>query len=453
MLNNVAAYSAIYLTRPETMVRFRLLKKAQHWEEKRVLAYKEKLLRNILDYAYKHVRYYGSILDPYRRCWNAGSFDWNAFYRIPFLSKDTVKREFSALTSYEAQKLGALENRSGGSTGLPTRHMQDEHFRRMDMANNLLFKYWGGVRIGDNSLFIAADERDYFGLASGRRKYITNMLFNKQYFNLFNLTDSSFTEIVKLIEVRRPAYIQAYTSAAYELARFILRNNIRISPPKMVMCIAGTVYDDMMGTIEEAFRCKAYSRYGSRETGDMAGMCANGVYHEMPFTHHIDIVGKDGRLVEPGQAGEIAVTVLSNCAMPLIRYKIGDMGIWASEPCDCAMPFRSFEKITGRTGEIFKNSKGKIILPEIFIHLVGVVLGRLSDGILRFQIVQVDLKNIEVRLVLREKSSAGFQAELNELKDKIIQVMEDDVAVKVVFPEDIPRLPSGKYCYTLSNVK
>ncbi len=452
MLRQFVAFSTIALARPQSIRQYRFLKKSQFWDEEAVLPYKEALLKEILEYAYVHCPYYREVLKGYEKCWKGKIFDWEIFYEIPVLEKDTVKNEFKCLHSDEIHRMKVRETRSGGSTGMPTRHMQDEHYRCMDMSNNLLFKHWGSVRPGDKCMHIAADEIDYFGSPVGWNKKLVDTLFNKFYVNAFNLNEEVFGNIVKLIVERKPKYIQVYTSVAYELAQFILRNEITVPSPKMIMCIAGTVYGEMLDVMEKAFNCKVYSRYGSRETGDMAGMCINRVYHEMPYTHHIDILDEQDRPVKAGEAGEIAITVLTNRAMPIIRYKIGDVGIWSKGPCKCGVKFRTLKKVVGRTGEIIKNSKGKIILPEIFIHLIGVMLGNLSDKILRFQIAQVELKVVEVRLVLREDRGPEFERALDDLKDKIIKVMEDDVLVKFVFLDDIPKLPSGKYCYTLSSV-
>ena len=415
--------------------------------------FKRRLLGNTLAYAYNFSPYYSEAFKGYEDCWMGDQVDLDQFGRLPTLTKRTVKEEFEKLKSKEAPRLNTRINRSGGSTGRPTVHMQDEYFRQMDMANNLLFRSWCGVRPGSGSLFVAADERDYFGNPKDVKKKFIDALLNKHYFNAFRLNDDTFAEMADYINRKRPSYVQMYMSAAYEFSRFILRNGLRIASPRMVMCVAGTTHHDMLDVVERAFGTKVNARYGSRETGDMAGMCTNRQYHEIPFTHHIDILDDNDRPVKCGEPGHIAVTVLTNRAMPLIRYKIGDLGIWSEQTCNCGLKFRAIKKIVGRTGEVIRNTHGKIILPEIFIHLVGVALGRLSDDIDTFQVVQTKERKIEVRLVLRNGvDPRKFRPSLVDLEEKITKVLEDESKVETIFVNEIPRLPSGKYSYTLSDL-
>lgn len=451
MFREVLAHSAIILRRPLTFKQFVFLKKAQHWENSKLLSIKEKLLRNTLAYAYDHCPYYQKSLKGHEACWTGSAFDWEIFLKIPPLTKEAVRKDFRDLQSSKIDALNVRMNRSGGSTGQPTKHLQDDTFRQMDMANNMLFKDWAGVKVGNRSLFIAANENDFFGEPENIQKKITDIIFNKQYFNAFRLNTATFENIVTYLKDKKPEYLQMYASAAYELSKFIITRNLSVPSPKMLMCVAGTTYDEMLDVMEKAFRTKVYARYGSRETGDMAGMCINRIYHEIPFTHHIDILDENNQPVPAGETGHIAVTVLTNKAMPLIRYKIGDVGIWHEKECGCGTRFRALKKIVGRTGEIIKNSKGKIILPEIFIHLIGVTLGEVSDYIERFQVAQTDIRRIELRLVLRNGVDKKLLAsELINLKKKIIKIMEEDIVVDTVYLNEIPRLPSGKFTYTVS---
>ncbi len=436
------------IKRPDTMAQFRLLQAAQHWEPSRIRAFQEKLLGDLLRYAQLHSSYYRDHI----RLNSQTPATLDFLKTIQPLQKETVKEFFSSMLSDEIETLNARENRSGGSTGLPTRHMQDEHFRRMDMANNLLFKSWANTRSGEKSLFIAADERDYFGQPQGLKNRLIKFAFNKSYFNAFKLSEDAFRNIADIINRDKPAYIQLYTSIAYEFARYVVKHGIKLYPPKMVMCIAGSTPDDMLDMIERAFLCPILSRYGSRETGDMAGMCRYRHYHEMSFTHVLEVLDDHGQPAQPGEIGHIAVTVLTNRALPLIRYKIGDMGLWADEPCLCGVRFRALKKIAGRTGDLFKNSRGKIVLPEIFIHLIGVALGDVSDDLMRYQVIQKDFFNMDVKLVTKTSDHSILKPKLDSLASSIKKVMEEDVDVNFLFVDEIPKLASGKYSYTRSKI-
>ena len=44
---------------------------------------------------------------------------------------------------------------------------------------------------------------------------------------------------------------------------------------------------------------------------------------------------EDGRPVAPGADGELVFTTLTKEALPLIRYRTGDLGAITLEPCRC----------------------------------------------------------------------------------------------------------------------
>ena len=49
----------------------------------------------------------------------------------------------------------------------------------------------------------------------------------------------------------------------------------------------------------------------------------------------IEFVDEAGEYVSSGEQGEIVVTGFLNHVMPLIRYRIGDVGVPTDEKCAC----------------------------------------------------------------------------------------------------------------------
>ncbi len=84
----------------------------------------------------------------------------------------------------------------------------------------------------------------------------------------------------------------------------------------------------MREKIQQVFQCRVYDRYGSREFGDM--VCENPNMDGLwvaPWGCYLEVVDTHGQRLPDGVEGEILVTSLTNHAMPLIRYKIGDRGV------------------------------------------------------------------------------------------------------------------------------
>ncbi|MGZ7169537.1 MAG: hypothetical protein ACXVI5_08260, partial [Halobacteriota archaeon] len=54
----------------------------------------------------------------------------------------------------------------------------------------------------------------------------------------------------------------------------------------------------------------------------------------------IEIIGGSGKRVKDGENGELVVTTLSKEALPLIRYKMGDVTALTWEECECGGPIQ-----------------------------------------------------------------------------------------------------------------
>ena len=63
----------------------------------------------------------------------------------------------------------------------------------------------------------------------------------------------------------------------------------------------------------------------------------------------VEVLDDGGVSVAPGEKGELVVTTLRREAMPLIRYRIGDVTAMVPEPCPCG---RTHVRIKGLLGKV-----------------------------------------------------------------------------------------------------
>ncbi len=105
--------------------------------------------------------------------------------------------------------------------------------------------------------------------------------------------------------------------------------------------------------------CDVFEHYGMTELGLGGGTdCAahTGCHlHEADFFFEI-VDPLTGQPVPAGGEGEVVVTTLARRAMPLIRYRTGDISRILSEPCPCGSELRRLAPVTAR-------ADGRIILP------------------------------------------------------------------------------------------
>ena len=93
------------------------------------------------------------------------------------------------------------------------------------------------------------------------------------------------------------------------------------------------------------------------------------VASECPAHAGLHVMG-EGLLVEietargpagPGEVGSLLVTDLLNHAMPLVRYRIGDLAAWAAGPCPCGRSLPRLERIGGRVTDFLVGSDEQLV--------------------------------------------------------------------------------------------
>lgn len=367
-----------------------------------------------------------------------------ALSRFPVLTRDTVRAEWRRLLSEAGDRDRWVENTSGGSTGEPVPLRQDPDHLARTVAIRQVYSTWAGGGLGEPELYIWGSAQDLETGAESPRNRIGNRLLRRRLLNAFVLTDATIEPILAQLRDGPPHLVVAYAQAGYEVARFASRRGIAVPPQRGMIATAGTLYDFMRAQMEEAFGCAVLNRYGSRETGDMAGECEHRTgLHVLPWTCHVEVLGADGEPVGPGEEGEIAVTGFTNRAMPLIRYLIGDRARLPETDvaCPCGRRTQMLAEVTGRTVDTFLGPDGQMVDGEYFTHLMYY-----RPWLRQFQVVQRSPADVLFRVACETDIPP---ADRDEIVAKTKSVMGDACAVEFEQVETIEPSPSGKLRYTM----
>ena len=414
-------------------------------------AMQQQRIKNLLLHAYYHVPYYQEVLKRSGVIDSAGAVDLNSFGQIPLLEKDTIRKRFEDLKSDDLIQRKWYKNSSGGSTGEPVTLIQDKEFNEWVKAIKMLNDIWSGYSISEKKIKFWGSERDIFVGRETSKTMIIRWLMNLTWLNAFRMTPEDMLGFVHKINALKPIQILAYVESIYELSRFIEREGLRIHSPRAIMTSAGPLFPHIRETVERVFQAPVFNRYGSREVGDIACECEqhSGLHVCIP-THYLEVLRADGSPANTGEIGEIVITCLHNYAMPLIRYRIGDMGILANRPCACGRNWPLLKEVSGRVTDVFLKNDGSQVHGEYFTHLFY-----FHDWIKKFQVIQEDLQGIRVKIVPREWGDNfhhSYAREIKTINEKILLVMGQESRVNFEFVEDIPPTPSGKYRYTISKI-
>lgn len=128
--------------------------------------------------------------------------------------------------------------------------------------------------------------------------------------------------------------------------REVFKKNI-----KKVLLSTDYVPEALINELTNKCGCRVFTHYGMSEMGYGGGIecqALNG-YHMREGDLYFEIIDPDtGMAVENGEYGEVVFTTLTRHAMPLIRYRTGDMASLSPVPCECGTFLKTMKRVLGR---------------------------------------------------------------------------------------------------------
>lgn len=411
-----------------------------------LIEFKKNYLKRLLLHASKHVTYYHRLLKN-AEVVNGENVELSMFDKIPILTKEIMRSE--ELLSDDYLTKNWYYNSSGGSTGEPTRFIQDANYRKWVNATNEFYyqDILGIDEINVKKILLWGSPRDLFENNMGIKAKIGSWLTTTIFLNSFRMTEADMEKYLKTINSYKPDLIRGYAGSLFELCKYSEAKNIQIYSPKIVVSSAETLTNEMREKIETVFGTKLCNFYGSRETASIAGECINGQLHIFEFNNYVEILDEKNQPVKEKQEGKIIVTNFHNFSMPFIRYEIGDMAVFGFNKCNCGNILPTLEKLYGRIEEQFIKRNGDVVIGYFFVHLMGVIFNK--GYIKKFQVIQEDYDKIRILIILNKILP---EDEKKEIDSKIRLQMGQDCKIIWDFVDDIPKTKSGKYFYTKSLV-
>ena len=130
-----------------------------------------------------------------------------------------------------------------------------------------------------------------------------------------------------------------------------IKTDVFKSRIKKVLLSTDYVPEVLIHELTNQYGCKVFTHYGMSEMGYGGGVECEALdgYHMRDADFCFEIVDPDtGETVADGQSGEVVFTTLTRDAMPLIRYRTGDIASYSSEPCVCGTFLKTMQRVLGR---------------------------------------------------------------------------------------------------------
>lgn len=391
----------------------------------------EKLMK-VLQHAAKRSPYYKELNIPFHED------PVTYLKRFPILTKQILRSETDRLLTMPVH--GLSRECSSGTSGFQsivywTKQEQSQH-----RATQLLWWEWAGFRMGDPIL--------QTGITPNRKliKGIKDKLLNTYYLQAFSHSEEDVKKAFDWVKSKKDPVLAGYASSLYVLAQFAEKMGEQLHF-KTAISWGDKLFPHYRRQIERVFGTKVHETYGSAEGLMMGAQKDLDHMYLMNQNVFFELVDDDGNDVKEGEMGHVIVTSLNAYAMPLIRYRIGDLARMLPRdqyPVKRSMDYPIIEKVIGRDTDLVRTPGGKVLVVHSFTGIFEHI-----PEISQFRITQEKLSGIKVEFVPGE----GYHEQLlDKIREKLDENIREPFAVEFIERNQIPPSASGKPQLIISKI-
>jgi phenylacetate-coenzyme A ligase PaaK-like adenylate-forming protein len=202
--------------------------------------------------------------------------------------------------------------------------------------------------------------------------------------------------------------------------------------------------DELRGRIEQLLGLRALDIYGLSEVigPGVAAECYEAgrglhVNEDHFIVEAVDPVS--GQPVPDGTPGELVFTTVTKQALPLLRYRTGDIASLNREPCRCGRTLARMSKVIGRRDDMLVLSGVNVYPSEVERVLLA------ESALAPDYVIVVDSRNAPSRLIACcESSTADASPSRETVEARLRETLGVGVRVKLLPPGTVPRTEVGK---------
>jgi phenylacetate-CoA ligase len=367
--------------------------------------------------------------------------------QLPFLRKSDFENSFEDMMAVNIPKSNVEYVTTGGTTGIPMAFYQEAVNNRIEWA--FILNQWSRVdfKIGDKRAVLRCD---IIKTSEREKHYEYDPLYHAMKFSSYHMTDENLHTFVEKIHKFRPDFLHVIPSTVTVLANYMRENNVRPFESLKAVLVGGENIFPWQYTLwEDAFQRRIFSWYGHSEMAVLAGECeVSKRYHLFPQYGFTEIIDHNGnRITKDGQEGEIVATGFLNHAMPFIRYRTGDRGVYSSAGCSCGRHYPMMEKVSGRIQEYIVRKDRKLISVTAALFSLH---GPYMMNIKQIQLVQEKPGELIIQIV---KNNLISEKEIERyILDEFTLRFGPSFKLKVKFVDHIEKTKRGKVKYLVQKI-
>lgn len=398
-------------------------------------------LEQIVRYAGVNSPYYQQLFSE--RGFDPANFDIAAFSSLPLLTKSIIRASTDSLLSRAFRRDELGHHKTGGSTGVALTTYFDRDWLEIRTADAMRSDQWAGAFHGMKVAALWGNPPVARTLKERLRRACIDRFV---YLDTIDLNERSIEAFIAAWRREQPEVLFGHSHSLYMLAHYLLDKGISDLRPRGIVSTSMMLLAHERREIEQAFECKVTDRYGSEEVGLIGCECERHAGMHLDIEHlYIEFLRSDGSPAKAGEEGAIVITDLLNRGMPLIRYRIEDVGVPSERRCPCGRGLPLMERVAGRVADYLKRRDGSLVAG---VSLVERTLTAIQ-GIEQLQIVQPSREEIILNVVrAHDFTEASEQALLREFR----VVFGDGIDFRPQYVQSIPQESSGKYRFSICRI-
>jgi len=268
---------------------------------------------------------------------------WDDFYQLPFTTAEDIKNDPFAFLCVPQSRIDRIVTlNTSGTSGKKKRIF----FTDEDLQKTVDFFDYGMRSLVDSTdrVIVLLPGQAYGTIGNLLKKALDRTKTTCVVYGL--LTDLDAAERI-IIENKINCIVGIPIQVLY-LSRMKQNGFKEI---EKVLLSTDYVPQAMVAEFKRKFGCQVFNHYGMTEMGYGGGVeceALNG-YHLREGDLYFEIIDPvSGIPVADGVYGEVVFTSFDREAMPLIRYRTGDIGAFSQATCQCGTFLRTMKKVEGR---------------------------------------------------------------------------------------------------------
>ena len=409
-----------------------------------IVALQEKKLQEVLAYVNEHSAFYKQLFKEHNI--NVSAIKTlSDLTKLPTTCKDDLQRDNDAFRCVPKSAIVDYASTSG-TLGTPvTFGLTDNDLNRL-AYNEAISLACAGIKKGDVvQLMTTIDRRFMAGLA-----YFLGV---RQLGASIVRVGAGIPELQwDSIRLYEPTYLIAVPSFLLKMIAYAEKNEIdyEASSVKGVVCIGESLRNqDFSNTLlaekiaEKWKGIKLYSTYASTEMSTTFTECEyqqGGHHHpELIITEVLDDVGNR---VGENESGELTITTLGVEAMPLVRFRTGDIVTMHTGTCACGRNTARVSPVLGRKQQMIKY-KGTTLYPPVLMDLLT-NFEEIENYIIEISTNSILTDEILIRIGTRTPTEALKERISNHFRAKIRVVPKIEYCDIAVLERELYPLGSRK---------